>query len=95
MTHATLASTIAFASATAVAGLVFGLGYFAALRQTVNLYGSGRGRLGPVVLTLGRIAGATIFLILAARFGALLLLAAFLGFLVARAFALRALRRPG
>ena len=95
MTHATLIFTFALASAMVVAGLVFGLGYFAALRQTVNLYGSGRGRLGPVVLTLGRIAGATIFLILAARFGALLLLAAFLGFLMARGLALRAFGRLG
>ena len=101
MTHATfastltLASTFALASAMAVAGLVFGLGYFASLRRTVDLYGSGHARLGPAALTLGRIAGAMIFLILAARLGALPLLTAFLGFLLARGLALRALRRRG
>jgi hypothetical protein len=95
MIHAFLASTVALASAMAVAGLVFGLAYFAALRWTVSLYGSGYGHLGPAALTLGRIAAATIFLIVAARLGALPLLAAFLGFLLARGLALRRLRRLG
>jgi hypothetical protein len=95
MTHATLIFTFALASAMVVAGLVFGLGYFAALRRTLNHYGSGSGRLGLAALTLGRIAGATIFFILAARLGALPLLAAFLGFLMARGLALRAFGRLG
>jgi hypothetical protein len=93
MTYDTLASTVVLASAMAVAGLAFGLAYFAALRRTVDLYGSGGRILGPAALTLGRVAGATVFLVVAARLGALPLLAAFLGFLVARAAALRAARR--
>lgn len=90
----TLALSLAPTAAMAAAGLAFGLAYFAALRRTVLLLGSG-GRLGPAALSLGRIAAAVIFLGLAARFGAVPLLAAFLGFLLARALALRALRRPG
>jgi hypothetical protein len=81
---------LAVASAWAVAGFGFGLGYFAALRRTVEFYGAGRASLVPIALTLGRIAAAIVFFSLAARFGALPLLAAFLGFLLARSLALRA-----
>ncbi|MGO8915555.1 MAG: ATP synthase subunit I [Stellaceae bacterium] len=95
MTDGTLATAIATASAMAAAGLVFGIGYFAALRRTVHLYGFGRDPFGSVALTLGRIAAAVIFLVFAARLGALPLLAAFLGFLLARMLALRAVRRAG
>lgn len=91
----TLAVALATAAAMAAAGLVFGLGYFAALRRTVHLFGSGRGRFAPAALTLGRILAAVVFLLSAARLGALALLAAFLGFLLARALALRAARRAG
>jgi hypothetical protein len=77
----------------AVAGMALGLCYFALLRQTVRLYGSGRSLFAPVALTLARLAGAAVFLALTARLGALPLLAAFLGFLAARLFALRGARR--
>lgn len=95
MTHGTLAVILPLAAAMAAAGLLIGLFYFAALRRTVQLYGAGRSRLGPAALTIGRIGGAAAFLVLAARLGALPLLAAFAGFLVARAIALRAVRRAG
>jgi N-ATPase, AtpR subunit len=92
-----LAPELAIIAAFAAAGLVFGRLYFAVLRRTVERLGtrtgSGLGRLAPAALTLARIAGATLFLGLAARFGALPLLAAFFGFLVARSLALRATRR--
>ncbi|HUZ74187.1 MAG TPA: ATP synthase subunit I [Stellaceae bacterium] len=91
MTHAMLA----LGSAMAVAGFLFGLGYFATLQRTVGLFVSRHSLLGPAALTLGRIAAAAVFLTLAAKLGALPLLAAFLGFLVARAYALRAVRREG
>ena len=45
---------------------------------------TGRGWLAPVALTLGRTGAAVVFLALAARLGAASLLAAFLGFLLAR-----------
>jgi hypothetical protein len=77
----------------AIAGFVFGLGYLAALRHTVELFGSGGGWRGPVLLTLARLAGAGVFLGLAATFGAPSLLAAFAGFLAARAVAMRRARR--
>jgi len=92
MTGASLAFVAALASGGAAAGLVFGLVHFAVLRRTVDLYGAGRG-LAPAALTLIRIAGAIVFFGLAARLGALPLLSAFLGFLLARVLALRAARR--
>ena len=71
------------------AGLAFGVAYFVLLRQTVELYAAGHGRLVPAVLTLGRLAAAALFLAGAASIGALPLLASFIGFLLARAVALR------
>jgi len=83
---------LAFASAWAAAGFGFGVGYFAALRWSVGLYRAGGTRLVAIALTLGRIAGAILFFGLAVRFGALPLLAALVGFLLARSLALRAVR---
>jgi len=88
MTMPGIAAAVAF-----LAGLAFGFGYFAALRRTVDLYAAGRGRLVPTVLTLGRLAAAILFLAVAARSGALPLLASFMGFLLVRTLALRVVRR--
>jgi hypothetical protein len=77
----------------ALAGFVFGLAYFAALRRTAILFAARRGWLVPLALTLGRIGAAVVFLAFAAKMGAASLLAAFAGFLLARAVALRALGR--
>jgi N-ATPase, AtpR subunit len=77
----------------AAAGGGFGLAYFAMLRRTAEILGAARGRATAVALTLGRLAAAIGFLALAAHFGTVPLLAAFLGFLAARARALRALRK--
>jgi hypothetical protein len=71
------------------AGTAFGLAYFTAYRA------NNQSALAPVAFTLGRIAGAVIFLALAARLGAEPLIGAFLGFLVARAIAVRPARRGG
>lgn len=76
-----------------LAGFVFGLLYFAAVQRTTSLFAAGRGWLVPVALTIARIAAAATFLALAARLGAAPLLAAFAGFLLARAAALRAARK--
>lgn len=86
---------IALAAAMTLAGLLFGLIYFASLERTVLLFVAGRGWLGPLSLTLGRLAGAAFLLGFAAKLGAFFLLAAFLGFLLARAIALRSERRTG
>jgi N-ATPase, AtpR subunit len=72
-----------------LAGFVFGLVYFAAVEQTALLLAARRGLIGPISLTVGRVAAATLFLALAAQFGDASLLGAFLGFLLARAVALR------
>jgi len=79
----------------ALLGLALGLVYFRALRRTADLLAGGRGWLGPAGLTLARIAGAIIVLTVMARLGAMPLLAGFLGFLLARLIALRAVRRAG
>jgi F1-F0 ATPase (N-ATPase) AtpR subunit len=72
------------AAAALLGGLAFGCAYFAVLRRTVDLYTAGRGLLVPALLTAGRLATAILFLGVAAKIGALPLLLAFLGFLVAR-----------
>ena len=79
--------------AAACAGLVVGLVHFAALWWSIERYSAGRGQLAAAALTLGRNAGTIVFLGLAARLGALPLLASFLGFLLARTLALRVARR--
>ena len=95
MNHNALVLTVGLPLATAVVGLAFGLVYFAALRRTVALVTKQSGWPGPVLLTLGRIGGAVILLALAVRLGAAPLLAAFAGLLLARAAALRSMRRAG
>jgi len=93
MIDETLVTAALSAAATAFAGFAFGLAYFAALHKTAALFAAGAGWLGPSALTLGRIGAATIFFAFAAKLGATLLLAAFLGFLAARVTALRASRQ--
>ncbi len=91
ITHEALTSVIVLAIWGA-AGLLAGFAYFAALSRTVALFASGGGWLGPVALTLVRLAAAAGFFVFAVRFGATPLLAAFAGFLAARAVALRRAR---
>jgi N-ATPase, AtpR subunit len=83
-----LSSWPALGSGGAILGLLFGLLHFAALRRTAELYSAGC-RIVPSALTLVRLAGAFVFFGLAVRLGAVSLLSAFLGFLVARTVALR------
>jgi hypothetical protein len=92
MSHDTAAAA-ALAAILGLAGGIFGLVYFAALRRTTALLAAGAGWSGPLALTLARILGALAFLTLAARLGAVPLLAAFAGFLAARAITLRFARR--
>jgi hypothetical protein len=95
MTHTRLIAHPELIVMMALAGLIFGLLYFAILKRSVTLFVGGKGSFGPLALTLGRIGAAVAFLFVAAKFGAAPLLAAFIGFLTARALALRAERRPG
>lgn len=93
MTLATLIPSPGLTLMFGFAGLVFGLVYFAALRRTIALFAEGRSWFGPLALTLGRVVAAVIFLGVAAHLGVASLLAAFIGFLLARTIALRAVRR--
>lgn len=95
MTDAAAFRISELAAMMAFAGIAFGLVYFAALRRTIALFTAGRGWLGLLAGTLGRIGAAVVFLAVAAKLGAAPLLAAFLGFLLARGVALRARRRAG
>ena len=95
MSDETIAAAAPLTLAMALAGVAFGFLYFAALRRTVALLAARRSWAAPLLFTGSRIGAALLFLALAATQGAAPLLAAFAGFLVARAFALRAVRRNG
>ena len=95
MTHGVLAIDPELTTLMAVAGLAFGVVYFASLKRSVTLFVGGKGWLGPLAFILGRIGAAAAFLFVAAKLGAMPLLAAFIGFLMARTLALRAVRRTG
>ena len=84
-----LAPLIAQAGGALAAGSAFGFAYFAALRRTVDLYATAGRWTIAAALTLSRIAAAAGFFAVAARFGATSLLAALLGFLIARGLAVR------
>lgn len=75
-----------------IAGLALGTGFFALLRLNIGLYGS-RHWLAGIGLHVGRWALLAATLVVAARAGALPLLSAALGILIARAPALRAARK--
>lgn len=91
MMHSSM-NTALLLSAAFTCGLGFGWGYFVALRRWVRRYGLPGGRVRGSVAALARLAAAAVFFTAAARWGALALLASFLGFLVARLLALRAVR---
>jgi F1F0 ATPase subunit 2 len=74
------------------AGLLLGLAYFEALERTVTALTGGNGWFLAVPLTLVRIAAIALALATAARYGAMPLIAAFAGFLLARVIALRLAR---
>ena len=82
-------SSWALAAAVGVAGLAAGLAYFALLRRTAVLFLVPGGGRTALLLTAVRMAAAGLLLWLAARQGALPLLAALGGFVVARMIALR------
>ena len=86
---------VALVGAWTVGGLLLGTVYFAAVRRTADLFSCGRSSVMPAVLTLSRLVAAALCFAAAARYGALPLLGAFLGFLVARGVALRGLPRAG
>ena len=77
-------------AALAASGVLLGRCYFAMLRWSAARYATGRlSAARGLLLALARIVCAAAFFALTARLGALTLLAAFLGFIAARAWALR------
>jgi hypothetical protein len=82
-------SIVVPAAAAALTGFIFGLAYFAAMRATVARIVAGAGWLLPTAFTAARMIAMAMLLFLMVRFGAVPLLAAFIGFLIARQFALR------
>ena len=82
-----------FAMAMIVGGLGLGLAYFAFLRRTADLLAAtDGGMVRPALLTLARLGAAVAAFALAARLGALPLLAGFGGFLIARGIAIHQAR---
>jgi len=93
MTAHPLHGSLVLAAALAAGGVVLGRCYFATLRWSVARFAAGRSSAAQgAALALGRVLCAAALFAVAARLGALPLLAAFLGFLAARAWALRAAR---
>ena len=92
MTHPTSIAILEFATAATVGGALLGLVYFACLRWTTELLATDGGWARPAVLTFVRFAAVTAAFGLAARWGAVPLLAGFAGFLVSRGIALRQAR---
>ena len=93
MIGTSLNSNPGLAILTVAAGFFFGRAYFATLKRSVALLATGRNWAGPIALTLARIAAAGGVFFLAAKLGAVPLLTALLGFLLARAVAVRTARR--
>ncbi len=75
----------------ALAGLVLGLAYFAALRWTVAAYLSGKRY--AIVLYFARLAGSAAVLYALVRIGGPRVLATLGGFVIARSIAVRVARR--
>jgi F1F0 ATPase subunit 2 len=89
MSAARLAEVLRDGAPFVLLGALLGAAYFAALRRNVGRYLSGRS-LGPTLaLHLGRLLLAGLGLVLIAQAGAVPLLGALLGFLLARSLALR------
>lgn len=88
----TLSMMLVHAVLPGTAGLILGLAYFETLKRTVTALTSGTVWRVAVPLTLLRVAAIALALAAAARYGATPLLAAFAGFLVARAIAVHLAR---
>ena len=95
MNYDALGSISVLAFGAAFLGLNLGLVYFRALLRTAELLAGDRGWLVPAGLTLARVVGAILVLAFMARLGAIALLAAFLGFLLARKIALHSTGSAG
>ena len=93
MTSNAIMDAVLAALPAAALGAVGGWAYFRMLRLTVDSFVTGRGWRRVVALSLGRLCGVGVLFWMAVQFGAVPLLAAFAGFLLARRFALAAARK--
>lgn len=89
----TAASEAARAVSMTVVGFGCGQLYFAVLKHTVADITARPGWLRPAALSLVRLGLAALLFTVAAKLGAISLLAAFLGFLAARTWAVHAAKR--
>jgi hypothetical protein len=89
MMHDLITSPYVVFPAAAVFGFGFGLFYFGAIRETADQIVRRESWLKPAGLTLVRLLAAVLLFAFMARLGAFPLLAAFGGFIVARAVARR------
>ena len=92
MSVTTLVQILRDAAPFALLGTMVGAGYFAALRHNVEHYLSPRSLGAAVMLHLARLVLAGIAFALTAQAGAVPLLGALSGFLLARALAIRSIR---
>lgn len=92
MSVTTLVQILRDAAPFALLGTMVGAGYFAALRYNVERYLSPRSLGAAVMIHLARLVLAGIAFALIARAGVAPLLSALLGFLLARALAIRSIR---
>lgn len=90
MNAASLLSSVVLSAAMVLVGWAFGRTYFWSLRRTVDRHCAGRSGWGPAGLTLARLSGALLVFAGMARLGSAPLVAGFLGFLLARQWALHA-----
>lgn len=90
MTSAQVVDLLRAAAPFVLLGALLGAGYFAALRFSVERYLGGRSTGQAVALHVGRLLLAGAGFALIARAGAAPLLAALVGFMIARSLAIRA-----
>ena len=89
---ARIAAGVPLLALTAVGGALFGWCYFALLRRAVSVYLARGAAFSILASALARLAAAAAFFTVAAHRGIPSVLAAFLGFLLARTYALRTAR---
>ena len=87
-----VAAGVPLIALTAFLGALFGWCYFALLRRWVSAYVARGAAFGILASALVRLAAAAAFFTIAAHRGVPTVLAAFLGFLLARTYALRTAR---
>ena len=92
MSAARVVASLPLVALSLFVGALFGWCYFALLHRWVNAYLLRGAAFSILTSAIARLAAAAVFFTVAAHQGGLIVLAAFVGFLLARAYALRAAR---